>query len=88
MCLKEFDTPSDHPAWAIVKPSVAYSDPYFVPYSSILFPSFDEKEYFRWPEKGEENIYEGTIKVEMEAGAKKEAKEEAPWAEGSLQDNP
>ena len=79
-CLKELDTPLEHPTWEATKP-----------YSSILLPGYDEEEYFSRPTKGEENNQEGAAKAEanQENEAKKEeSKKEVNRAEDGSLDTP
>ncbi|GFS37699.1 hypothetical protein Acr_00g0053530 [Actinidia rufa] len=57
-CLKEIDTPPEHPRWSVVVPPVAYPDPKPNPYSLILLPGFEEEEYFKlYPQKKRTTTY-------------------------------
>ncbi|GFZ02781.1 hypothetical protein Acr_15g0013890 [Actinidia rufa] len=63
-CLKEIDTPPEHPRWSVVVPPVAYPDPKPNPYSLILLPGFEEEEYFKLSTEEEDNIQERAAEVE------------------------
>ena len=43
-CLKELGIPEDNPAWTKATPAFVYPEP-LAPYSLMILPDFDEKEY-------------------------------------------
>ena len=51
LCLQELGMPSNHFAWAMAKPPVAFPKPPR-PYSLISVLSFDEEEYANHPADG------------------------------------
>ena len=57
-CLKELGTPSDHPAWTVVAPSVELLDPPVV-YSPLVLLGFNEEEYMNQPAEEDDDANVG-----------------------------